>query len=200
MNRLQVNSAATLETAVDATVDCLLGQGVVAAPTETVYGLLTLWDNSAGRDRIFMLKERPSDKRLQMLAGSLKAALQSGVRPEPRLRLIADRFWPGPLTVVCASVEGDSIGLRVPQHPFMTRLLARLPQPLAATSANLSGAAPARKADAAVAGLRGTPDLLVDGGRVKGTASTVISILAPEIRLLRAGPITLQEIQAALDD
>jgi len=188
--------------AVSTAVEILRNGGVIAVPTETVYGLVTLWHNDQGRERIYSLKHRPAEKRLQMLAGSLESAARAGVKGVPGLDRVAARFWPGPLTVILPAAGGDSIGLRMPNHRFLLNVLGELDEPLAATSANLSGRPPASCALDAVAELDGEPDLLIDGGSPSltgGTASSVISLLGPDPVLLRAGAVTLEEFRAALD-
>ena len=98
-------------------------------------------------------------------------------------------------------MDGDSIGLRIPAHPFLLRLLRELGEPLAATSANLSGQPSASTATEALRSLNGQPDLVIDGGLVSitaGAASTVVSLLDKNIRILREGPITLAKLEACL--
>lgn len=187
--------------ALAAAMAVLQAGGVVALPTETVYGLVALWRHQDARQEIYRLKRRPADKRLQMLASSVAMAAAAGLCPDGRLECLGRRFWPGALTVVAPSRDGDGIGLRIPSHPFLAELLVRLGEPLAATSANLSGQPAALTAAAAVAGLDGAPQLLVDGGEVSvtaGSASTVVSLLGPAVAVLRAGPISLAAIQSAL--
>ena len=181
-----------------ATVCCLREGGVIVAPTETVYGLVTLWSNAGGRERIYLLKDRPADKRLQMLTHDLDLAEQAGVVPDARVRALARAFWPGPLTVVCPNANGGSVGVRIPDHVFILALLAELGAPVAATSANRSGCPPASSARDAVDGLQGEPDLVLDGGATAGSASTVVSLLKPDVELLRAGPISIEQIQSVL--
>ena len=189
--------------ALEATAQCLLAGGVVAVATETVYGLLTLYDNEAGRERIYQLKRRPATKRLQMLAPSLEAAVGYGVLETPQLRRLSERFWPGALTVVTPNRDrSDSIGLRVPGHPFVLSLLLRCGKPLAATSANRSGEPPAVNLADALGHLDGEPDVGVDGGVITvtgGQASTVVSLLADTPVVLREGAIRLAELQLALE-
>ncbi len=194
------------EGAVEAIRDILMKGGVAAVPTETVYGLACAWDNADAREKIYSLKRRPHEKRLQMLAPDIASAVKAGLLPDGRLERIAARFWPGPLTVVAKAdgrgVNGDSIGLRIPDRPFILKLLNALGTPLAATSANLAGCPPGLTAKEAVAGLDGTPDALVDGGLVTetgGKASTVISLLGDTPAVLREGPLPLQEILAAME-
>jgi len=187
--------------ALDVAAAVLRAGGVVALPTETVYGLTALWRHQGACQKIYQLKHRPADKRLQMLAASISVAVAAGLCPDERLERLGRHFWPGALTVVASSQGGDSIGLRIPAHPFLAALLERLGEPLAATSANASGQPAAITASAAVYGLDGEPDLLIDGGEVSvtaGAASTVVSLLAPEAVILRQGPISLAAIQSAL--
>jgi len=185
--------------AVQRTVGCLRNGGVVGVPTETVYGLAALWRDGAARERIYELKQRPADKRLQMLASSVAMASAAGVLESVLLQALADAFWPGPLTVVVEAEEGETIGLRIPRHPFLLAVIEELGEPLAATSANLSGLPPALTAATAVQDLAGEVDLLVDGGTVAvGEASTVVSVVGGELRVLRPGPISEDELRAAL--
>jgi L-threonylcarbamoyladenylate synthase len=185
--------------AIQRTIACLRGGGVVALPTETVYGLMALWRDGLARERIYELKQRPADKRLQMLASSVAMACQAGVLPSPVLDALGQAFWPGPLTVVAEAAGSETIGLRVPRHPFLLAVLEELGEPLAATSANLSGQPPALTAEAAVRDLAGEVALLVDGGTVEvGAASTVVSVVGGELTVLREGPISEAELRAAL--
>ena len=180
----------------------LRGGNVIAAPTETVYGLMALWQSDSACQGIYRLKHRPADKRLQMLAPDVETAIRAGLKPNDMLQKIADAFWPGPLTVIVEAKDGDTIGLRIPNHPFILKLLCELGEPLAATSANLSGTPAAITPSDAVANLDGRPALLVDGGKVTvtgGASSTVVSIVGGVIKILRQGPITLQDIQTVLD-
>jgi L-threonylcarbamoyladenylate synthase len=187
-----------LDQAVREAAGVLRAGGVIVAPTETVYGLMTRWDNLNGRDRIFELKCRPREKHLQMLAANLETARPFGLRMDSRLHALAARFWPGPLTIVCLMHNGETVGLRIPDHPFAQALLRQLGTPVAATSANRSAEPPAQLPDDAVQGLNGQPDLLIDGGRTAGTASTVVSLTGPDLELIRAGPIAESALRAAL--
>ncbi len=193
MQRINVDNTGAIELA----AKVLRQGGVAAIPTETVYGLMTLWGNKAGYDRIYALKHRPKNKLLQMLAGSAEMAEHAGIIRDDRLDRIIRTFCPGPLTIVASDGQGGSIGMRIPDHPFIKELLDCLEQPLAATSANLSGEQPALNAADAVSGLDGTPDILVDGGAIPDTGgkpSTVVSFLNGEPEILREGPVSLQDI------
>ncbi|MFO7821019.1 MAG: L-threonylcarbamoyladenylate synthase [Lentisphaeria bacterium] len=180
---------------VDKVVACLRGNAVIAAPTETVFGLMTLWQNEGGRKRIFAMKGRTFDKPLQMLAADLKMATAAGVRTDKRIHKIAETFWPGPLTVVLPANRNTTIGLRIPDHPLILSLLKALGTPLAATSANLSGRPPALRPEEVADRLKKNPDLLITGRPAPGgKASTVVSLLSDGWKLLREGPVTTSEL------
>lgn len=190
--------------ALEITARCLLAGGVAVVPTETVYGIVTLYDNYDGAQRIYAMKHRPADKRLQMLAPSLECAVAAGVVDSVALRRLERHFWPGALTAIVPSTDGaDTIGLRIPDYPFMLKLLQRCGKVLAATSANRSGEPPAVSIEEALAGLAQKPDVAVDGGVISvtaGQASTVVSLLGEEPQLLRQGVISLEDIRQALKE
>lgn len=197
MQKYDVNDPA----AVEAVAKCLIEGGVAVIPTETVYGIVTRYDNEAGYDRIYALKRRPASKRLQMLAPSLECAIEHGVKDTPEIRSLARHFWPGALTVVALnSTEDDSIGLRIPDHPFVLKLLQCCGTVLAATSANRSGEAAAIEFEDAIAHLDGEADVVVDGGKITavGQASTIVSLLNSAPAIVREGKITMDQLKRAL--
>ena len=195
--------------AVEAICAVIKRGGVAAIPTETVYGLVCAWDNENARERIYAIKNRPHDKRLQMLAPDISTAVKAGVLPDARLDSIAKRFWPGPLTIVAKAngkgVNGDSIGLRIPAHPFIMKVLTALGTPLASTSANISGRPPcttARDVFKMLDDAPESPDALISGEdatETYGQASTVISLLGDSPSVLREGPVSLQEVLDAIN-
>lgn len=189
----------TRTTVLAAAHEVLRDGGVIQAPTETVHGLMTRWENLPGRRRIFEMKDRPADKRLQMLAADLPTALAAGVIPDPRLERLADTLWPGPLTVVArARPPWDTIGLRIPAHAFLLELLNALAAPLAATSANRTGQPTPTDPAAAAAQLTAPPDLLILAPAGNSAASTVLSIIDDTPTILRPGPICLEHVRQAL--
>ncbi|MBT3377232.1 MAG: threonylcarbamoyl-AMP synthase [Lentisphaerae bacterium] len=195
MRTLRLNAANTTEIA-NAAAEQLRDGAVIAAPTETVYGLMTAWSNTAGRERISQLKRRSPDKHLQMLAPDLEAAHRVGLLQDARIQAIAEAFWPGPLTLVCpAKGSYETIGLRIPDHAFVLALLRCLEQPLAATSANLSGTSAATVAEEAGRDLDGLPDLLIDGGKTVGQASTVASVVGGDLTIFREGPVAADALR-----
>lgn len=161
---------------------------VIAFPTDTVYGLMAL---PTAANRIFEIKRRPAEKQLIAMAASLES-IRALVSLTPLAEEYARRHWPGPLTLVLrrkSGGEGETLGVRVPDHPVALALLRAIEQPVLTTSANLSGRAAALVAEeVALDGLAA----IVDGGRAPGgIPSTVVDLTGDEARLIRAGPVTL---------
>lgn len=179
--------------------ELLLAGDLVALPTETVYGLACRPDSPTAIDRLYASKNRPPRKPITALAPSLDA-IRSHVAPLPPIaHRIAERYWPGPLTLVLPSAADPARydGFRVPDHPVALALLRLLPFAPLVTSANLSGQPPALTAADAAAALPGVPLVLDDGPSPGAQPSTVLRI-APDgtLTLLRAGPIPLAAFQA----
>jgi len=180
--------------------------GLVAFPTDTVYGVGTLAFNAAAVRSIYIAKDRPDDKAIPVLIGDstdLEKVTQE--IPEAASRLAA-RFWPGPLTLVVPkrpdlpeTVSATPIvGVRVPDHALARKLLSAV-GPMAVTSANLSGQPSPSTAQEVLAQLGGRIALIIDGGKTPGgIPSTVVDCSGQEIRILREGPILKDQIWAAL--
>jgi L-threonylcarbamoyladenylate synthase len=189
--------------------EILRGGGLVAFPTETVYGLGADATDSKAVAGIYAAKERPSFNPLIAHVADLGAAQREGLFPAPALRL-ADAFWPGPLTLVVPVAESgsvcdlaraglDSIGLRIPAHPVARELLAQVARPVAAPSANRSG----RVSPTLAAHVRGDLDgrirAVLDGGPTRvGLESTIVACLDDGPRLLRPGGIPRAAIEAVV--
>lgn len=185
----------------------LRGGGLVAMPTDTVYGVGVALDAPDGLARLFAAKDRPLDKAIVLLVADLEQAASIGVLT-PEARDLADRFWPGGLTLVLAQAPGAglppvltagaaTIGVRVPDHDC-PRALARELGPLPVTSANLSGKPDARDAAEVLAQLGERIDLVLDGGPARGgTPSTVVDCTSEEPKILRLGAISAEQIWVA---
>jgi L-threonylcarbamoyladenylate synthase len=182
--------------------------GVVALPTETVYGLAASLLNSLGVDRIFALKGRPDDRPLPVQFFSLEAAQRFGFRFSDGACRLARTFWPGPLTLVLERPKtipewfapgADGIAVRVPGHPVALALLRGFGNPLAATSANPSGEPPALDARTIAKAFPEAEDLLIlDGGPSPGgEASNVVDGRRGNPSLRRPGPISWESIEEA---
>jgi L-threonylcarbamoyladenylate synthase len=193
---------------VAAAAEILRRGGLVAMPTETVYGLAADAGLEAAVARVYAAKSRPKSNPLIAHVPSLVAALEQGIFSHPALRL-AQKFWPGPLTLVvplgpaasvCATARSGlpTVALRVPAHPVALALLAEAGRPLAAPSANRSGSVSPVTAAHVARDLGHEIDLILDGGRCTvGLESAVVECLdAP--RLLRPGGIARRNIEAVL--
>jgi L-threonylcarbamoyladenylate synthase len=195
----------------------LAAGGMVAFPTDTVYGIAVALETPGGIERLFAAKHRPPEKAIALLIADAAQAADLGELNAPATAL-ATAFWPGGLTLVLplradrslpAALLGDpapddhsrarpKVGLRVPDHDA-PRALARAAGPLPTTSANRSGEPEARDADALEAHLGPALDLILDGGPAHGgPASTVIDTTTEPVRILRAGAIATERIDACL--
>ena len=183
--------------------------GVVAYPTETLYGLAVDALNEGAIERIFQIKGRQFSNPIALIAGS-KYEICSLVAEIPiaAQRLMQD-FWPGPLTLVFTASQTISprltagtgkIGIRVSSHPVADTLANSLSGPITATSANHSGAPECRTAGEVLTSLSDQVDLIIDGGPAPGgKGSTFMDITTDPPACLREGAIPLQIIQAALN-
>ena len=184
----------------------LRGGGLVAFPTDTVYGLGALAFDAAAIEKIYAAKGRSTEKAIPILLGDAADLEQITAQVSEMALRLAGRFWPGPLTLVVpkhpslpeAVSSTPTVGVRVPDHP-VARALLRAAGPMAVTSANLSGQASPCTAQEVYAQLGGRIPLILDGGgTLGGVPSTVVNCLGAEPQILREGPVTLAQIQAVL--
>lgn len=191
--------ATELEETLAAAAAAVAGEEVIAAPTDTVYGLVCRFDSSRAIERLYWVKERPPEKALPVLIGDEEQVAQVVAGElSPIARELIARFWPGPLTLILPALPhlppvltagGATVGVRIPNQPFL-RDLARRAGPLASSSANRSGGPECSTAEAVLAQLDGRVPLLVDGGGTPlGQASTVLDLSATPPRILREGPL-----------
>lgn len=190
-------------------IETLRAGGVVALPTDTVYGICVALDTPRGVERLFEIKRRPPDKGIMLLLESADQAPGIGMMT-PAAAALAGACWPGGLTVVVpqrpdvplpsALTAGTStIGLRVPDHGA-PRALAGGVGPLPTTSANISGVPEARDAAEIRDQLGEVIDLIVDGGPAHGgPASTVVDCTGSLPRVLRVGEVPLERVAEILD-
>jgi L-threonylcarbamoyladenylate synthase len=180
--------------------------GLVAFPTDTVYGVGAPVFAGEAVARLYTLKARPLEKAIAVLIGSVAEVTSLAASAPPAAERLATVFWPGALTLVVpkrAEVPEEvsphgTVGVRMPDHPAALALL-RAAGPLATTSANWSGEASSVTATGVLAALDGRIDLLLDGGQTPGNLpSTVLDCTASPPRVLRQGPISEAAIQAAL--
>jgi L-threonylcarbamoyladenylate synthase len=196
------------EAAVAAAARCLAEGGLVAFPTETVYGLGADATNPAAIARLYQAKGRPAFNPLIAHVGDLAAA-ERIARFDVRARALAEAFWPGPLTLVLpktgdcevadlATAGLDTIAIRVPAHAVAREILRAFGKPVVAPSANLSGHVSPTTAAHVQSDLAGRIDLIVDGGPVEvGVESTIVGCFE-EPMLLRPGGLPRGEIERVL--
>ena len=193
---------------IDQAVSVLRSGGLVAFPTETVYGLGADASNPEAVRRIFEAKGRPATHPVIVhLADAVQAANWAREMPEPA-RKLAKKFWPGPLTIVVARarhvsdvVTGgqDTVALRVPSHPVAQRLLARFGGGIAAPSANRHGRVSATHADHVRREFGAAVGCVLDGGESQvGIESTIVDVSGGRPALLRPGWITAARLEKAL--
>lgn len=182
--------------------------GVVAFPTDTVYGIGVSAFNRKAIEKIYDVKGRSHLKAIPILVGDVKDIAQITPPIPLYIQHIIDNFWPGALTLVLPllpELPGNlspwpTVGLRLPDHEQVQRLL-RETGPLAATSANLSGEPSSQTADDVLQELEGRIDLILDGGPVPGgQASTVLDCSGEKLKILREGPISLAAINQVINE
>jgi len=186
--------------------DVLRHNGLVAFPTDTVYGVGALAFKAEAVQRLYVVKGRATDKAIAVLVARTADLPKVAQALTPSAQRLARDFWPGPLTLVVpkhpdlpAAVSAlPTVGVRFPDHP-VARGLLELTGPLAVTSANRSGEPNALTAEEVLAHLSGRVDLLIDGGRAPGgIPSTVVDCTGLVPMILRQGPVSAAEIEATL--
>jgi L-threonylcarbamoyladenylate synthase len=208
MRRLIVDARAPDRSSLDEAAVVIQAGGVVAIPTDTLYGLAADPFSRRALARVFAVKGRDATEALPLIAADTgQVADWLGRLPEIGSRL-ASRFWPGPLTLVMARPSTlpaeaaggrDSVGVRVPAHAVARRLCEICGRPLTATSANWSGQEPASEPDQVEAALGSRLDLLLDAGPAPGGApSTIVDVRGAEPRLIRAGAISWEEVRSCV--
>jgi L-threonylcarbamoyladenylate synthase len=199
MEILPIDPMAPEPKAVRVAAEAVLRGGVVAFPTDTVYGLsCSLMDPSAV-EFLYRLKRRPSHLSVIALIPDADAVHPLVDSVPDAAEALMQRFWPGPLSIIFPAsplvplrVRGErgTIALRVPRHPLCLALLDAVGGPLVSSSANLSGQAPCVDAVELVRVFGNQIDVILDGGRVEGSApSTVVDVSAGRVELVRAGAV-----------
>ena len=190
-------------------VGILKSSGVVAFPTETVYGLGALATDEAAVNKIFQAKGRPSDNPLIVHIGNKDEVAKYAASITKKAEKLMTAFWPGPLTLVFERVPGiiapnvtpgvSTVGIRMPDHPVALDLLRKLKGPLAAPSANRSGKPSPTEAKHVAEDLDGVIPLILDGGQTGvGLESTVIDMTTTPPIILRPGGATREMIEQVI--
>ena len=181
--------------------------GVVAVPTDTVYGIACSVNDFEAIQSLYEIKIRESLKAIPVLIADLYQIEQVANNLKDNAQKLAKSFWPGALTIIVEKNRAlpanltihPTVGMRMPDHDWL-RSLMRETGPLAATSANISGEASPSTAIQVLAQLDGRVELIIDGGECKGgISSTVVDCSTDEIIILRKGGISSEDIHSALN-
>jgi L-threonylcarbamoyladenylate synthase len=193
--------------------ECVAAGGVAVFPTDTVYGVCCDPDDEAAAQRLYELKGRPPARPAAVMFFALEPALRALGDLSQAERRALQALLPGPVTLLIENRSGDfaaacrtdptTLGLRVPWLPEGLRALAQVAEPVMQTSANRSGEPDARTLAEVPSSLRDGADLVLDGGALRGTASTVVDLreyeASGEWHVLREGALATEAIRELLD-
>ena len=194
--------------AIPRALEALRAGRLVAFPTDTVYGVGALAFEGEAIRSIYAAKDRHMEKAIPILIGDVDDLAKVAVEIPEEAHRLAARFWPGALTILIpkradlpeAVSATSTVGVRVPDHD-VARALLRATGPMAVTSANISGAQSPVTAREVYDQLGGRIPLIIDGGRTPGgIPSTLVDCTAPDLQILREGPISLEELRSALNN
>ena len=203
------NSLSSAKHKLSIAADLLRGGGVVAIPTDTLYGLAADAFNLDAIERVFAIKGRPEGLALPVLLADAAQLDMVAADVPLRIREVAEAFWPGPLTMIVERIDelphrltagNPTVAVRVPDHPVPRGLARELGRPITGTSANISGMSDPQTLDELRAQVGDRVDgLIEEGPRPAGTASTIVDVSGDEAKLIRAGAIPFDKIAALLN-
>ncbi len=189
---------------IDRAVNIIRRGGIVAFPTETSYGLAVDYENEKALEKLYRIKQRSHEKALLVLVESREQLFQLVTFVPDEYRILMDRFWPGPLTLIFPArnelstvLTGGSgtIGVRISPHPLATRLVNSYGKPLTATSANLSGKSPAKSAGEIRKIFKERVDFILEEDTdLPGNCSTIVGIQNRKLKILRNGVLDLTQM------
>lgn len=198
-------SSLTIQQQVDKGISVLRQGGTVAYPTDTVYGLGACSTIREAVERIYQVKERPRDMALPLLLADISQITEVAESVPPVAWQLIHNFLPGALTLVLPKSEsvpdiitagGETIAVRIPDHPIPIALIRGLGTPLVGTSANLSGRSSPLTAAEVYSQFGDKIDLIIDGGRCSGSReSTVVDVTGETPVVLREGALSIEELK-----
>lgn len=167
---------------------------LVIVPTETVYGLAADPRNAAAMQKLFEAKGRPRVKPVTLMAADMYQVTSHGCTLRPAAKALAEAYWPGPLTLVLPSHDGND-GFRIPGYAVTLELLRKAGTVLAVTSANTSGEPPAQNVEDAIRSLGSWVTVAIDAGPSPGgVPSTVVRVVDETVEILREGAISKKDV------
>ncbi len=173
--------------------------GLVAFPTETVYGLGANLLNKKAIERLYRVKRRSEGKPFSLHIAEKEKIEEHAINLTPTVFKLMDKFWPGPLTLIVPSREGGSVGVRMPKNSVALRLIYEAGVPVVAPSANLSGNPAPKNAEDVLRDLNGLIDVVIDAGPTElGLESTIVDLTTNPPEFLRKGAINQQDIEKVL--
>ena len=202
------NIPASFEKELEGAVRLLREGGVAAIPTDTLYGLAADAFNSDAIEQVFAIKERPDGMALPVLLSDTEQLSIVALKAPEAAHLLAEAYWPGPLTLIVRKAENlpmrltagqATVAVRVPDHPVPRELARRLGRPITGTSANISGAPDPKSLDELRQQVGERVDCVVGAGPdPAGTASTIVDLTGDTPKLIREGAIPFSEIAGIL--
>ena len=197
--------AVSIQQQVEQAIIILKKGGIVACPTDTVYGVVAAINIEPAVARVYQIKGRPHSQALPILLAEKYQIAEVAKIVPPLAQRLADIFWPGALTIVLPKANsvpdivtggGKTVAVRIANHPIPTAIIRGLGVPIVGTSANLSGSPSALTADEARTQLGDRVDLIINGGRCPGgRESTIVDLSGETPLILRQGAIPLEEIK-----
>ncbi len=192
---IKVNPGFPEETLIKEAAAVLKKGGLVAFPTETVYGIGANLLNKKAIDRLYKIKKRPKDKPFTIHIARFEALKDLDIDLSERAEQIIHRFWPGPLTIVTFNKKMEKVGIRMPRNKIALALIDKVGMPIVAPSANISGKRPPTSAEGAASEMKGSVDIILDGGVTEiGAESTVLDVTTRPFKVLRQGAIPSKDL------
>ncbi|MFC1576605.1 L-threonylcarbamoyladenylate synthase [Candidatus Omnitrophota bacterium] len=186
------------ESAIEFAAELLRDGGLVAFPTETVYGIGANFLNKETIKRLYEIKKRPLNKPFTVHISSIDTVTNMGCDIPPIGERLINKFWPGPLTIILKSRTGNKIGFRMPKNRIAKDIISKSKVPVVAPSANISGEKPPTGTEEILESLDGKIDLILDSGRTEfGAESTIVELTGDSYRVLREGAISKETVEEA---
>jgi L-threonylcarbamoyladenylate synthase len=181
---------------------------IVVFPTDTVYGVGVVIDDLRAIERLYRLKGRPATKPTPVLVGNIEQVEELVTKIRPEVKKLLEKFWPGGLTLVLSAKKekvpdlmrggGETIGVRMPNHPLLLKVLQKLGKAIVAPSANFAGKPPPKKFSEIDSTFLEKADFVVSGKCGLGIPSTVLDVTKKPWKIIREGPVSAKELGLAI--